>query len=46
MRDLQKDIPNMKIARPNTVGYKDINSSNKQASHGSSQSTGGINTKS
>jgi hypothetical protein len=38
----------MKIARPNTVGYnnKDINSTTKSATHGSSQSTGGINTKS
>jgi hypothetical protein len=37
MRDggnqMARDIPNMKIARPNTVGYKEINSSNNKASN-------------
>jgi len=28
---MARDIPNMKLARPNTVGYKDINSSHKSA---------------
>ncbi len=41
--NLSKDIPNMKIARPNTVGYKDINTTTKTAT---SNHNGGNNTKS
>lgn len=36
----------MKIARPNTVGYKETNTSTKSATHATSQSNTNANTKS